>query len=159
MSATAIEGRMSQTHFTSPDAEKYHRCPVCDKTLNPTGLAKKTTRYFLRMRNAPNREYVRILNEMANKQVNIKTANIATQRARAAPPQAQLAAELGDPPKLEPRKTSGRKIRAPRRRGGPQRNKRRRYRQRTLDLSKAASNQGTREKWHVRTQIARNSNQ
>ena len=55
--AAALEGSVSQTHYTHPDSSVCYRCPLCAKLLNPTGLAKYTSRHFLRMHDIPNREY------------------------------------------------------------------------------------------------------
>ena len=87
--AAAVEGRVSQTHFVNPDAEMCYRCPICDKTLNPGGIAKNATRHFLRLRNIPHREYVIRLSETNMKTITIHTTDIATQRAGAEPPQSQ----------------------------------------------------------------------
>ena len=69
--AAAIEGRISQTHYTHPDVQMCYRCPLRDKVLNPVGLGRHTTRHFPAQHNVPNREYIVTLNEEANKKVTI----------------------------------------------------------------------------------------
>ena len=85
-SAAAIEGKVSQTHYTNPDADMCFRCPICAKLRNPTGLTKHTSRHFLRMHNTPNREYRVILHEEPWKEIKIKTGGNTARRSGADPP-------------------------------------------------------------------------
>ena len=84
--AAATESKISQTHYTNPDAEMFYRCPICAKVLNPSGLSKHTTRHFLRMHNAPNREYLVTLHEDPKKQIRIRTSGNMARRSGAGPP-------------------------------------------------------------------------
>ena len=59
---SALEGRISQRHYTHPNSEMCYRCPFCGKIINPEGLTKHTSRHFLSQHNVPNREYIFTLN-------------------------------------------------------------------------------------------------
>ena len=95
--AAAMEGKVSQAHYTNPDADICYRCPLCAKVLNPIGLAKHTATHFLRMHNAPNKEYLVTLHEDPQRQIRIKTGGVMSQRSGADPPPLSLIQEYEDP--------------------------------------------------------------
>ena len=80
-----MEGKVSQAHYTNPDADVCYRCPLCAKVLNPIGLAKHTATHFLRMHNAPNKEYLVTPHEDPQRQIRIKTGGVMAQRSGADP--------------------------------------------------------------------------
>ena len=84
--AAALEGKIGQTHYTHPEVEMCYRCPLCDKVINPDGLARHTARHLLMLHNVPNREYVVTLQEDANRKISVKTGNTAARRSGADPP-------------------------------------------------------------------------
>ena len=85
--ATGLGGKMGQTHNTHPDPEMCYRCPLCDKVLNPNGIARHTNRHFLAQRKIPNRIYEVPLNEAADKKIRNKTGSVSAGRSGAGPPQ------------------------------------------------------------------------
>ena len=84
--AAAMEGEISQTHYTNPEADMCYRCPICAKVINPSPLSKHTARHFLRMRNTPNCEYLVTLQEDPKKQIRIRTGGNMARRNGADPP-------------------------------------------------------------------------
>ena len=94
--AAAMEGKVSQAHYTNPDADVCYRCPLCAKVLNPIGLAKHTATHFLRMHNTPNKEYLVTLHEDPQRQIRIKTGGVMSQRSGADPPPLSLIQEYED---------------------------------------------------------------
>ena len=107
--AAAVEGGVSQTHFVNPEAEVCYRCPLCDKTLKPGGLAKNVIWRFLRLRNTPYTEYIIKTNDKSHKAIRAKTTNIATQRAGAEPPQSQATTNASGEEMEDLKKGEGRK--------------------------------------------------
>ena len=84
--AAALEGKVSQTHYANPDADMCYGYPLCARILNSSGLVSNTTRHFLRMHNASNREYVVTPHGDPQNQTRIKIGGITARRTGADPP-------------------------------------------------------------------------
>ena len=108
--AAALEGSVSQTHYTHPDSSVCYRCPLCAKLLNPMGLAKHTSRHFLRMHGIPNREYRVMIYEDPPKQISITTGGVMTRRSGAEPPSQALIQEYEGAEHSQELKALGQKI-------------------------------------------------